>query len=323
MTALKWEKLGRVFDPRNWDGREWLHEFAQAPATLVRDDYVRVYFSCRPRPDQNGQYVSRSAWLDLDRSDLTKVLRVADEPVLSLGGLGCFDEFGTYPFSAIEEEQVDGVMGYFAGWTRCESVPFNTAIGCARSTDGGRTFERIGPGPVIGYSPDEPFVMSGPKVRKWGDQYHLFYIAGSCWKEVDGRPEPVYRIRRAVSPDGLIWTKHGKDLIPARLEADEAQASPDVFRYKGQYHMFFCYRYSEGFRTAARGYRIGYAVSDDLSIWSRDDGFAGLQPSDDGWDAGSVSYPHVFEVDGEIYMAYLGDGVGRYGFGLARLESGL
>jgi len=34
-------------------------------------------FRASPPPDQNGQYVSYSAWLDLDRSDLRRVLRVS------------------------------------------------------------------------------------------------------------------------------------------------------------------------------------------------------------------------------------------------------
>lgn len=322
MTRLKWQKLGRVFDPRDWsEGRPWLHEFAQAPATLVRETYVRVYFSCRPAPDADGQYVSYSAWVDLDRNDLTRVLRVASQPVLKLGELGCFDEFGTYPFSAVDDGE--RVLGYYAGWTRCESVPFNTAIGCAESLDGGETFSRLGAGPVIEYSVDEPFVMSGPKVRRWDGEWHLFYIAGRKWKLVAGRPEPVYRIRRAVSSDGVTWRKHNVDLIAPRIEKDEAQASPDVLRRDGRYHMFFCYRHSEEYRNGARGYRIGYATSNDLNEWHRDDTAAALDPSEDGWDSGSVSYPHVFELDGETYMAYLGEGVGRFGFGLARLEAGL
>jgi hypothetical protein len=36
-----------------------------------------------------------------------------------------------------------------------------------------------------------------------------------------------------------------------------------------------------------------------------------------------VSYPHVFELDGRIYMAYLGNQVGRHGFGLAVLDGAL
>lgn len=318
---FRWQKLGKLFDPREVTGRPWLHEFAQAPATLVFDDFVRVYFSCRPPAEARGQYTSRSAWVDLDRTDLFKIREVAPEPILPLGGLGEFDEFGTYPVSVARDG--DLVRAYYAGWTRCESVPFNTAIGGALSADGGRSFERIGNGPMLGYSPDEPFVLSGPKVRRFANGWQLFYIAGRKWKLVDGKPEPVYKIRLATSDDGVNWRKHGRDLIESRIEADEAQASPDVFFANGRYHMFFCYRHSSHFRGRQNGYRVGYATSGDLTDWVRDDTKAGIDVSDEGWDDEMISYPHVFELDGRIYMAYLGNQVGRYGFGLAVLEGGL
>ena len=98
---FNWNKLGKVFTPQAVTGRPWLQEFAQAPATLVLEDVVRVYFSCRPQPDSNGQYVSYSAYVDLDRADLFKIRDVARQPILKLGGLGEFDEFGTYPVSVI------------------------------------------------------------------------------------------------------------------------------------------------------------------------------------------------------------------------------
>ncbi len=123
-----------------------------------------------------------------------------------------------------------------------------------------------------------------------------------------------------MSGDGLHWTRHNQDLIESRLELDEAQASPDVIFANGRYHMFFCYRYSLNYRGKAFGYRIGYASSDDLVSWTRDDTRAGIDVSASGWDSEMISYPHVFELDGRTYMAYLGDQVGRYGFGLAELE---
>lgn len=315
---FKWRKLGKVFDPRSVPHRPWLKEFAQAPATLLFDDTVRVYFSCRPPANDKGQYVSYSAWVDLDRADLTKVVRIATRPILPLGELGTFDEFGTYPVTVIRDG--DLIRAYYGGWTRCESVPFNVAIGGAVSHDRGETFTKLGAGPIIGYSLNEPFVMSGPKIRRFGDLLYLFYIAGTRWKLDGGRAEPVYRIRMATSADGIGWTKRGRDLIVPRIEDDEAQASPDVYFHDGRYHMFFCYRHSTGYRGHARGYRIGYAHSDDLMTWHRDDDLAGLQPSAEGWDSQMVSYPHIFAVDGRTYMAYLGDGVGREGFGLALLE---
>jgi predicted GH43/DUF377 family glycosyl hydrolase len=314
---FEWQKLGHVFDPTKVTGRTWLKQFAQAPSALVLERTIRIYFSCRPEPDNAGQYVSYSAWVELDREDLTKVIRVAERPILSLGAPGTFDEYGTYPVSVIRDEEQ--VRAYYAGWTRCESVPFNVAIGTAISDDDGISFRRVGQGPVLSYSVNEPFVISGPKIRRFNNLWYLFYIAGRKWKLVEGKPEPVYKIRAAVSKDGIRWQKFERDLVESRIEEDEAQASPDVFFANGRYHMFFCYRYSSGFRGHARGYRIGYAHSVNLVDWTRDDSQVGIGVSDEGWDSEMVSYPHVFEVAGSTYMAYLGNQVGRYGFGLAKL----
>ncbi|MFN3713124.1 MAG: hypothetical protein ACK4SX_05655 [Alcanivoracaceae bacterium] len=315
-----WEKIGKIFDPRDISDRSWLQEFAQAPATLIFDDFVRVYFSCRPPADAHGQYVSHSAYVDLDRKDLTRIVGVAEQPVLPLGNRGEFDEFGTYPFSAIRSGTT--VTGYYAGWTRCESVPFNVAIGMAISEDDGLTFNKAGRGPVIPYSADEPFVMSGPKIRRFDDLWYLYYIAGKKWIVSNGRPEPVYRIRMATSQDGINWHKQNRDLIPPRIEENEAQASPDVTHGNDKYHMFFCYRGSENYRGRDNGYRIGYASSENLTEWRRDDQKAGINISDNGWDSEMISYPHILKLDGQVYMFYLGNQVGREGFGLARLTNG-
>lgn len=319
---LQWTRLGRVFDPQSIADRpEWMHEFAQAPATLVFGDRVRVYFSCRPRPDGAGQYVSHAAYVDLNRANLVESIGLSQTPVLELGSLGAFDEFGTYPTSVIRNG--DEVWAYYGGWTRCVSVPFDVAIGRAVSRDGGATFAKQGLGPMLGANADEPFVLSGPKVRRFGGRWFLWYIAGTKWIATSGRAEPVYRIRMATSSDGVSWRRHHRELIAPRLEADECQASPDVIEAGGKYHMFFCYRYSLDYRNRARGYRIGYASSVDLEQWTRDDDRAGLDVSPEGWDSEMVSYPHVFELDGATYMMYLGNQVGRHGFGLARLEGAL
>ncbi len=314
-----WEKLGRIFIPQEIKGLPWLNEFAQAPSVLIFDDFIRVYFSCRPGPDEFGQYVSYTAFVDLDRTNLFNIKQFAKEPILPLGDKGTFDEFGIYPTSVIRDEQ--DIIAYYGGWTRCESVPFNVAIGVAKSKDNGVSFSKLGNGPVLSYSPDEPFILSGPKIRKFKDTWYLFYIAGKKWLPNEGKPEPVYTIRMATSSDGIHWIKENRDLIETRLEENEAQASPDVFYYNNQYHMFFCYRYSLGFRSKEKGYRIGYAYSDDLLHWTRDDAQVGIDVSDEGWDSEMVSYPHVFELDNEVYMFYLGNQVGRYGFGLAKLIS--
>lgn len=318
---FRWRKRGKLFDPTAIAHAEWMAEFAQAPATLVLDDVVRVYFSCRPKPDARGQYVSRAAYVDLDRTDLFRVAGISSRPILELGARGTFDEFGTYPTSVIRDGE--RIRAYYGGWTRCVSVPFDVAVGYAVSDDGGVTFAKHGRGPILAADLHEPFVISGPKIRRFGGLWYLWYIAGITWIASDPRPEPVYRIRMATSADGVRWDRAHREIIPPRLEPDECQASPDVIFANGKYHMFFCYRYSLGYRGREKGYRIGYASSTDLVTWERDDGKAGIDVSDEGWDSQMVSYPHVFELDGQTLMLYLGNDVGREGFGLAVLEGEL
>lgn len=321
MRHWEWKKLGRIFNPIDYAVSSWMQGFAQAPSLLVQKNSVRVFFSTRPPQDKNGLYTSRLAYVDLDRSDLHRVIAIAESPVLSLGQRGAFDEFGTYPMSVAYDGSY--IVGYYGGWTRCESVPFNVAVGVAKSYDGGMSFERLGPGPVLGYTYDEPFIISGPKIRRFDDKWILWYIAGKKWILHLGRPEPVYRIRMATSSDGVSWSRIGRDIIPPRIESDEAQASPDVIFQNGVYHMFFCYRFSTDYRSGKRGYRIGYARSVDMINWERNDQLAGLDISESGWDSEMVAYPHIFELDKRIYMLYLGNQVGRYGFGLAVLEGEL
>jgi sucrose-6-phosphate hydrolase SacC (GH32 family) len=265
--------------------------------------------------------VSYSGFIDLDKNNLFNIKRISEKPILTLGELGCFDEFGTYPVSVIDINNKPTV--FYAGWTRCNSVPFNVAIGSGISNDNGETFQKLGNGPVLSYTIDEPFVLSGPKIRKFNDVYYLFYIAGTKWILDNGKPEPVYRIKLATSNDGKNWTKLNKNLIDTFLEEDEAQASPDVIFKNGKYHMFFCYRKSKNYRCKENGYRIGYAWSLDLINWNRENEKVGIDVSQEGWDAEMVSYPHVFELKNKIYMMYLGNQVGKTGFGLAELEGEL
>ncbi len=317
---FSWRKLGRIFNPVDVKGKFWLNEYAQAPATLIFDNFVRVYFSCRSKRDELGRTISYSAYVDLERKNLFNIINIAQEPVLKLGKRGCFDEFGTYPMSVIKKNNT--IWAYYAGWTRCESVPFNTAIGVAISKNGGETFDKLGDGPILSYSPDEPFIISGPKIRKFNDHYYLFYISGSKWLLVNGNPEMLVKIRMGKSINGLTWVKNNKNLIPEKNDENECQASPDVFYKNGKYHMFFCYWNPTTFRES-KSRKIGYAYSTDLIKWTRNDLKAGIDVSEEGWDSEMIAYPHIFELDGKTYMLYLGNEVGRYGFGLAELEGEL
>jgi len=320
---FKWKKLGQIFNPQKVnDGidRPWMKEFAQCTSTLIFGDYIRVYFSCRPNRDSNGQYVSYTAFVDLDRNNLKKVLNVAKQPVMQLGELGTFDEFAIYPTSVIKDG--NKVLLYYAGWTRCVSIPYTVSIGLAVSNDNGVTFQRYAKGPILTNSPMEPFELSGPKIRKFNDEWIMYYLAGEKWTLNNNHvADSTYRIRIATSKDGINWIKLNKNIIPDILPEPECQAGPDVFYLDGKYHMYFSYRYGLDFRSNERGYRIGYAHSTNSINWTRDDENVGIKLSNSGWDSTDMHYPHVFELNGKWYMLYNGNEFGKYGFGLAVLDN--
>ena len=142
---FKWVKLGRMFNPAEVADRPWIKEFSQAPIVLILEDVVRVYFACRPAPDEKGNYVSLSAYADFRRGNLFELVGVCEHPLLELGGPGAFDEFGVYFTSVIPKD--DDVLAYYVGYTRCESVPFTINIGAAISKDGGTRSANWAPAP--------------------------------------------------------------------------------------------------------------------------------------------------------------------------------
>lgn len=316
---MKWTKLGKIFDPTEHVLPNRCVEFAQSPQTLVLQDRVRVYFSTRER-DSTGKYLSHVGFADFER-DMSRLLGVSSQPVMALGGLGCFDEHGIFPINVMRDG--DRVLAYTTGWNRKVSVSVDAAIGLAISHDDGLTFQRYGAGPVMASSLKEPLLVGDAFVKRYGDTYHMWYIYGTKWQKFAEAeaPDRVYKIAHASSADGVNWQRDGRQIISDRLNPDECQALPTVICLNGVYHMYFCYRQAYGFRKdSSRGYRLGYAWSSDLENWVRDDSLAGIDVSADGWDAQMQCYPHIFECDGRVYLLYNGNEFGRLGFGLAVLE---
>jgi hypothetical protein len=316
---MKWRKLGRIFEFARSDFAHEFGGFAQSPQALVLEDRVRFYFSTRP-PAQNGKFVSVVQYVDMSK-DFGTVLGRSDGTVVPLGKLGTFDEHGIFPFSVFHHQ--GEVWGYSNGWNRRQSVSVDTAIGLAISRDGGHSFNKLGDGPVLGPSLHEPYLVCDPFVRVYGGVFHMWYIYGTGWKSAapGDPPDRTYVIAHATSNDGVHWQREGRPIME-QVHPEECQALPTVIQLGSRYHMVFCHRHTFGFRTdPGRAYRLGYAWSDDLVNWQRDDTRCGLEASSNDWDSDMVCYPHLFACEGKTYLAYNGNHFGRDGFGLAVLES--
>lgn len=308
-----WQRRGLVFAP---DGRhEWMHSHAQNPTMLKVDGALRVYFNCRAARDASGNTSAYATFVDLDAADPLRVMAVARQPVLGLGDCGTFDQFGVMAGSVIRNGAE--VWMYYVGWARALGVPYHHAIGIAVSRDGGQTFTRRARGPALTRTPAEPFIQNSPFVCRIGAVYHMWYSSGTEWIAQPGAaPESIYVVMHATSQDGLAWERDGVPCIANRVEF-ECQTNPSVLRIGSRYHMWFCYRHGVDFRNVERGYRIGYAWSDDLATWHRDDAAGGFEVAPEGWDSEMVCYPNVHQIDDRLVMFYSGNYFGRDGFGMA------
>lgn len=310
---MRWEKKGLIFKA---DARyEWMTHHASIPcADKVSEEVLRIYFGPR---DSQGR--THTALIDVEADDPTRIIRVHDQPVLSPGQLGGFDDSGAMPSCVVNKGGRKYL--YYIGWNQGVTVPYRNAIGVAVSDDGGTTFTRAFPGPVLDRTRDEPFFTATPYVLIEDGIWRCWYASTTGFVVVAGRPEPVYQIKYAESRDGLAWQRPNITCIPYKSDG-EANARPAVVKENGKYRMWYCYRGSVNYRTdKSQSYRIGYAESADGLEWQRLDHLAGIERSDSGWDAKMIAYPNVYEHKGRKYMLYCGNGFGESGFGYAVLET--
>lgn len=316
---MKWKKLGQIFDFNKTPFKERFVSHAQSPQAVVFDDFVRIYFSTR-KQEPNRMFASHIQFIDMSK-DFKSILNFSKNEVVKLGNIGCFDEHGIFPISPVNVG--NKIYAYTSGWSRRTSVAVETGIGLVISEDEGSTFKRIGDGPVLTSSLQEPFLVVDGFVRKFDDKFYMFYIFGQKWceKTEEHAPERVYKIGYATSDDGINWVKANRCIIEDKIDENECQALPTVIKIGERYHMYFCYRHMIGFRNEKnKGYRLGYAYSDDLISWTRYDDKAGITTTEGDWDSDMMCYPHIFEMDGKIYLLYNGNEFGKYGFGVAELE---
>jgi len=316
MNVMKWKKYGRIFDPTN--RAPFMMSYAQNPNALEADDRLRIFFTCRGEKSSTG-FISQTAYADFEKEPPFKLIEVASNPVMTLGGPGDFDEFGIMPGSVISVPESNEVWMYYVGWTRMVSVPYKWQVGLAISEDGGKSFRRYSRGPILGGETFDPYLQACPRVWRFGPHdWLMYYNSGTEWNTIDNKMESVYLTRKAISCDGINWSREEPLIIPTKVES-ECQTSASLFRTQDRWAMLFSYRYGLDFRNRDKGYRIGLIHSDDRENWRRDDDVFGINVSDSGWDSEMLCYPHVFDLNSKKHVLYCGNYFGRDGFGIAEL----
>ena len=297
----RWIKKGVIFAPDKTS--DWLHTHAALPVVDHVTGGFRVYFSSR---DERGR--AQVGHFETDRD--FRVTQVAERPVIGLGPLGAFDDSGVTTSWIVNHENKK--YHYYSGWSLGVSVPFYFFVGLALSKDGGLTYQRVSPSPILERNSIDPYLTASPCVLVENGKWRMWYVSGTGWKLENEQPRHRYHIKYAESRDGITWQREGLICIDYQSADEYAISRPCVIRDGSLYRMWF----------ASRGdiYRIGYAESADGMSWTRKE--SGIDVSASGWDSEMVAYPYVFEHEGRYYMLYNGNGYGKTGIGLAMLDEG-
>lgn len=316
---MRLRNAGLIFDIRKFEPfQNFTH--AQSPQLFQIGDINRIYFSARPKVRDGLLPTTKVLYVDYD-ADFGQIIDFSRDDVISPAILGAYDEHGIFPFHV---SRIHGrTFGYISGWSRRVSVPVETAIGVSESLDSGKTFQRLGDGPILSSSLHEPFLVGDPFIVANKNEYLMYYIAGTEWKatELEKDLQRIYKIRMASSLDGQNWEPRLKNIIIDTLGPNECQALPSLVKTENISIMAFCYREMSNFRQNGNGaYQIGFATSSDLSEWNRNDSLFHIEPHQSKWDDGMRCYPNINILNDRLHIIYNGNDFGRNGFGLAVAE---
>ena len=299
---MKWKKLGLVFSTDNY--HPWMLSHAANPvAEHLHDDVFRLYFSCR-----DAQSRSHIGYADVDIKPPFRVLSIAEEPVLSPGEIGTFDDSGV-SLSCIKQIKGEKYL-YYLGWNLGVTVPWRNSIGLAISNQTTQAFRRFSKAPLLDRNDVDPFSISYPFVLADQGIFRMWYGSNLRWGSE--QKDMAHLIKYAESNDAIHWKREGIIALPFKDDSEYAMSRPYVLKEKGLYKMWYSYR--------GKGYRIGYAESEDGVKWIRKDAEVGIDVSESGWDSEMVEYPYLFEHQGLRYMLYNGNDYGKTGIGLAVLN---
>ncbi|HYZ85727.1 MAG TPA: hypothetical protein VE621_15055, partial [Bryobacteraceae bacterium] len=145
----------------------------------------------------------------------------------------------------------------------------------------------------------------------------VVHVNGTWYNFYSGYDGKTWHTGLATGPDGSTWSKQGKVLSPTQpWEGDYIAANGSALYRNGE----FWYWYQAN-RTPPR---IGLARSKDGRTWTREPAPVLDVGPRMAWDERGVADPYVIELDGVLYMYFLGqDRAHRQRLGVARSRDGI
>jgi hypothetical protein len=305
---LQWEKTSFI-QGVDYQSPKFGTSHALVPTPLIlTEDVVRIYCSF---VDQN--FIGRIGWVDLQfKGKGFKVIDVSKDPFLDVGMTNSFSAYGTGLGAFWPKNRPDYL--FYIGFNRPKNVKFHAFTGLVTipSKDFGGVNSELEPflGPAPGYS---TIVGLHDLVESQG-KLIAFVSLGDDFLRIDGKELPKYQVGIAVgtSVNDLVIKQKSilsvdKDVY--RLGRPRIEVTTDGYELlvtagnlRGEYFPLAYY-------------------SHDLSNWERRDLKSFTETVIPRFDDAQQCYLTRFNMLGHQFIAYNGNQMGRYGFGIAKARS--
>ena len=196
MTRIQFfnTRINKVYQENDWSRS---HLSCPTPIWIRDEEIVRVYYTSIGDDNQG-----RVSFYDLNANNLDEVVYDHQQPILSAGKPGGYDDNGVFCVSVIFRDNIYEM--YFIGFEVLEKIRYRIFSGCATSADGIH-FHRISTTPLLDRIDGQEYFRGGPYVYKVGDDYHMLYVGGGSWVDTPMGLKPEYHIYRLIEESKFTY----------------------------------------------------------------------------------------------------------------------
>ncbi len=307
---MKWKKKGLICSNETFN-LDWYQKNSMVPVPYLIDAKTLRIFLTMCDEDTVG----RIGYVDVNPNNPSEITNYSKTPALDIGENGTFDDNGVVTACAFGEE--GKIYMFYSGYQLSVKVPYFIFTGLAVSEDKGESFVRLSKAPLLDRNNSEIMNRCVPEVIKEEGKYRMFYAGDyqTGWVEKDGKKRPSYYFKYLYSDDLRKWpNEEGKKCIALAEDGDEyGIAKASIWEEDNKYKMIY------SIRSLSKGYRLGYAESEDKIDFIRMDDKVGIDVSENGFDSEMICYPSRFKYNDKTYLFYCGNHHGMTGFGYAEL----
>lgn len=306
---MKWEKMGKICDSNTF-GLSWFKKNSMVPLPYLKSQNVlRIFLTMC-----DSKNIGRIGYVDVNPANFQEILDYSKEPVITIGEDGHFDDNGVVTASLLEDGEK--LYMFYSGYQSCVKVPYLIFTGLAVSYDHGDTFEKITKEvPLLDRISGECGTRCVPYVIKEGNTYRMWYTSdyGTGWIKTPAKLEPYYDMKYMESENLFQWPRGGVTAITFANNDEHGICKCTVWKEDNIYKVIYSLRYM------SKGYRLGYAESEDGIHFVRMDNKIGITVSEQGFDDDMICFAERIQIGNDVYLIYSGNHYGMEGIGYAKL----